>query len=382
MKFNSILLAAGNSSRFGGNTLKQSLKIGGETVLDRNIEIIMSHPNCYQLVVVTKKEYINIISKKYKSFDKKISFTTGGFNRSSSVFNGLKIIEEKNKLFPILIHDSARPGVSHKIINNLFTALKGNISAVIPGLPMNDSIALKYKDSSKTIKRKNVYRIQTPQVFNYNVLKEIDFENNKFATDEAELVRKIGKKVKIISGDENLHKITTPSDFDFLNLKLVSKKYTRIGNGFDVHSFSVEKGPLTLCGIKIPYKYKLEGHSDADVAFHAITDAILGSLSSGDIGEHFPSSNIKWKDKESSFFLLHSLKILNSMDAEIINIDLTIICEKPNLSKFKNKMRKNIAKLCLIKIDQVSVKATTTEKLGFIGRKEGIGALCNVSVLR
>ena len=377
--FDAIILAAGNGIRFGGKTPKQFLKLNSTTVLDKSIDILISHKNCKNVIVVLSKNF-----KKFylaNSINKKIKFIIGGKNRSNSVYLGLKTLNySKNN---ILIHDAARPGISHKIIDRLINNLIGYVSAVIPGLLVNDSIAYQTKKNySETVKRENLYKIQTPQLFLNNTFDLLGFLKETNFTDEAELARLKGKSVKIIDGDEYLHKITTNWDYEIIKQKLTKQRYTRIGSGFDVHAFSNEKGPLRIGGIDIPYKYKLKGHSDADVVLHAITDAILGSISEGDIGTHFPPSENKWKNMKSSYFLKESLKKLLSKGGILINIDITIICESPKILKYKIKMIKKIADICSISKEDVSVKATTTEGLGFTGRKEGIATLANVTILK
>ena len=374
--FDAIILAAGSSERFDSENPKQFLMIGGQSIINICVNVISSHPRCEKLMLVINKDYIKIL-KNFK-FTKKIFIINGGKTRSESVYNALLKLNSNNN---ILIHDVARPGVSHAIINNLIKELKKDIYAVIPGLIVNDSLAKKINhNESSTIIRKDVYKIQTPQLFNSQAINLKKLKYNPFITDEAELVRKDGKKVKIISGDEQLHKITYSSDFKILKQLLYNDKKNKVGSGYDVHKFSLKKGPLVLCGIKIPYKFKLQGHSDADVCFHALTDAILGSISKRDIGYHFPPSDIKWKNANSSLFLGHAIKLLKEKEGEILNIDMTIICEDPKLSKYIPKMIKSISKFSYLNSKDISIKATTTEGLGFTGRKEGIACLVNILV--
>mgnify|MGYP001489137735 CR=1 FL=1 len=233
---------------------------------------------------------------------------------------------------------------------------------------------------SNKIERKNLYRVQTPQMFSANVLRLKDFDKNNEATDESEIIIKKNKKVKIIKGSEKLHKITTEWDYKFLMNIFDTKNNTRIGNGFDVHAFTKEPSKLILGGVTIDYQFGLKGHSDADVLLHSITDAILGSISMGDIGMHFPQNESKWKNANSSIFLKKSLELLKEKNGEINNLDITIICEEPKISKYTKEIQKNLSKLLNIKEETISLKATTTEGLGFTGRKEGIAVMSNILV--
>ena len=244
---------------------------------------------------------------------------------------------------------------------------------------MSDSIIKKDKILS-SVKRENLYRIQTPQIFSANVLSLQDFDKNNEATDESEIIIKKNKKIKIIQGNEKLHKITTEWDYKFLMNIFDTQNNIRIGNGFDVHAFTKEPSKLILGGVIIDYQFGLKGHSDADVLLHSITDAILGSISMGDIGTHFPPNEKKWKNANSSIFLKKSLKLLKEKNGEINNLDITIICEEPKISKYTKEIQKNLSKLLNIKEEKISLKATSTEGLGFTGRKEGIAVMSNILV--
>ena len=351
------------------------MKIGDKKIIDISINTISSHKFCKNLIVVLDKDF----AKHYKlnNTNKNIVFITGGESRHLSVSRAIKVLPKNN--FLLLIHDAARPGIDHLIIDKLINGLGKEFSCVIPTLPMNDSVIKKDKFLS-SVKREKLYRIQTPQIFSSNVLSFKDFNKNNDASDESEIIIRKNKKVKIIKGNEKLHKITTEWDYKFLMNIFDTKNNIRIGNGFDVHAFTKEPSKLILGGVIIDYQFGLKGHSDADVLLHSITDAILGSISMGDIGTHFPPNESKWKNANSSIFLKKSLKLLKEKNGEINNLDITIICEEPKISKYTKEIQKNLSKLLNIKEEKISLKATTTEGLGFTGRKEGIAVMSNILV--
>ena len=369
------MVAAGKGSRLQSKVPKQYLKIGDHQIIDICINMISSHKFCKYLIVVIDKDYSKYY--KFKNTKKNIVFVTGGKSRHESVFKAIKVLPKNN--FLLLIHDAARPGIDHIIIDKLINSLSKEFSGVVPTLPINDSIIKKDKILS-SVKRENLYRIQTPQIFSANVLSLKDFDKNNEATDESEIIIKKNKKVKIIKGNEKLHKITTEWDYKFLMNIFDTQNNIRIGNGFDVHAFTKEPSKLILGGVIIDYQFGLKGHSDADVLLHSITDAILGSISMGDIGTHFPPNENKWKNANSSIFLKKSLKLLKEKNGEINNLDITIICEEPKISKYTKEIQKNLSKLLNIKEEKISLKATTTEGLGFTGRKEGIAVMSNILV--
>ena len=376
-KFDAILLAAGKSSRFNIKVPKQYLYLGKKQILDYSIDQIYSHNLCNLLVVVVDKDYRSIYNSNSMK-DKKIKFVFGGKSRQQSVINGIKSLPSTNNL--ILIHDAARPGIDHDIINKLIKILKKDVSCVIPLLPQHDSLVKNEKENNISINRQNLFRIQTPQVFQSNALKLKDFSKFPDATDESEIIVKKGEKLKTILGKEKLLKITTEWDYMVLKKIMIENKEYRTGSGFDVHAFSSKPSKLLLGGIKVKHQYGLIGHSDADVLLHSITDAILGSISKGDIGIHFPPTDKKWKDVESAVFLKKSIEILKKEGGKLINIDATVICEEPKIYKYNKKIVNNLSILTGLEADRISVKATTTEKLGFLGRNEGIAVMSSVMI--
>ncbi len=377
-KFNTIIVAAGRGIRFRHSTPKQFIKIGKDKILDININQILSHRLCDSVIVVLNKDF-----QKYydcnKIKNRKLKFVIGRNSRQGSVLEGLKEIPKNNN--SLIIHDAARPGIDHEIIDNLIKGLTKNVSCVIPILPLYDSIIKKNKSDLDSIKRKGLYRIQTPQIFRNNALSIKNLNINDEITDESEIIRKEKKNIKTIDGNEKLLKITTLWDYKILKNILEKEKIYKVGNGFDVHKFSKKPGKqLFLGGVPIEHPYGLIGHSDADVVLHSITDAILGSISNGDIGSHFPPNNPKWKDVDSSIFLKKSMEILKKKKAKLINVDVTVICETPKILNYQDKIIKNISNITKLSIDDISIKATTTEGLGFIGRNEGIAVMSNVMI--
>ena len=300
-------------------------------------------------------------------------------NIKNNSINLIKHIPKNNN--SLLIHDAARPGIDHEIIDNLIKGLTKNVSCVIPILPLYDSILKINNSNLDSIERKDLYRIQTPQIFKNNALSIKNINLTDKITDESQIIRKEKKKIKTIEGKERLLKITSVWDYKILKNILEKEKIYKVGNGFDVHKFSKQTGKqLFLGGVPIEHHHGLIGHSDADVLLHSITDAILGSISNGDIGSHFPPNNPKWKDIDSSFFLKKSIEMLKKKRGKLINIDVTVICETPKIQNYQDKIIKNISNITKLSIDDISIKATTTEGLGFIGRNEGIAVMSNVMI--
>ena len=376
-KFNAILLSAGLSSRFNSEVPKQYLYLGKKQILDHSIDQIYSHKQCDLLVVVEDKCNKNIYNSNSLK-DEKVKFVFGGKSRQQSVINGIRSLPNSDNL--LLIHDAARPGIDHDIIDKLIEILDKDVSCAIPLLPQYDSLLKNEKEFNVSINRKNLFRIQTPQVFQSNSLKLNDFSEYPDATDESEIIVKKGKKLKTIPGKEKLLKITTEWDYMILMKIMNEDKEYRTGSGFDVHAFSSKPSKLVLGGIEIDHQYGLIGYSDADVLLHSITDAILGSISKGDIGIHFPPTDKKWKNIESAVFLEKSLDILKKEGGELINIDATVICEEPKIYKYSKKITDNLSILTGLKTDRISIKGTTTENLGFLGRKEGIAVMSSVMI--
>lgn len=370
-KITVIVLSAGSGKRFDKIRPKQLFSIGNETLLDINIRKFLKVKSINNIVVVHSKE---ISSEVRKLVNKNVFLTLGGNTRQESVKNGLNYAR---KLRPdiVLIHDCARPFVNEELIENLI-ANTSLINGSVPVLKVNDSlkhINLKTSESKK-ISREHIYQIQTPQSFPFKkILEAHNKATKKNYTDDSSLAEENNIQMKFIFGDKNNIKITDKNDIKFGRVMYNNQKEISVGTGFDVHGFETGKH-IIICGVKIPFSKKLKGHSDADVGFHTIVDAILGSVRAGDIGDHFPPSDMKWKDVSSSIFIKFAKDIVQKKNGIIKSVDLTIICEEPKIFKYKIKMKKNISKLLEINEDRINVKATTTEKLGFLGRGEGIAA--------
>jgi 2-C-methyl-D-erythritol 4-phosphate cytidylyltransferase/2-C-methyl-D-erythritol 2,4-cyclodiphosphate synthase len=303
------------------------------------------------------------------------SAVVGGATRTRSVRNGLAAIEAAGTE-AVLIHDAARPFVTGGQIDALLEALEAADGA-LPALPVADTLKTRSSPEAgvSTAPRENLWRAQTPQAFRASaILSAYDAcPANAAPTDDAAVVERHGGKVVLTAGDPMLFKLTYPEDFVMAEAMIAATRVTRIGQGFDVHQF----GPgdaVWLCGVRIAHGQGLVGHSDADVGLHALTDALLGAISEGDIGDHFPPTDPKWKGADSSVFLRHAASLIAQRGGEIVNVDVTLICEAPKIKPHREAMRTRIAELLGLAIGRVSVKATTTEQLGFTGRGEGMAA--------
>jgi 2-C-methyl-D-erythritol 4-phosphate cytidylyltransferase/2-C-methyl-D-erythritol 2,4-cyclodiphosphate synthase len=298
----------------------------------------------------------------------------GGETRQQSVYEGLEFLTAF-EFEKVLIHDAARPDLPQDVIKRLISALDTHVGA-IPVLPVIDSLAIDDAGMmAGSADRGRLRRVQTPQAFRFNDILAAHraWQGDPIAGDDAQVLAAAGGGVALVEGDERLKKMTFAHDFN----SQVST--VRIGQGFDVHRL-VAGEELWLCGVKIEHDKGLSGHSDADVALHAIVDALLGAIGAGDIGTHFPPSDRRWKGVESPLFIAHAMELVRAEGFEINNIDLTIICEEPKIGPHRDSMRSKLAELLEIGLERVSVKATTTERLGFTGRGEGIAAQAMVSL--
>ncbi|MEA3058634.1 MAG: 2-C-methyl-D-erythritol 4-phosphate cytidylyltransferase, partial [Sphingomonadales bacterium] len=302
-------------------------------------------------------------------------FITGGTDRADSVRAGLAAIETH----AVLVHDAARPFCPPAVIDRLLASLEF-FDGAAPVLPIGDTLARIGETLGEPVDRAGLARVQTPQAFRLGALKSAyTLWNGPSPTDETTVVRAAGLKVAAVAGDPALEKLTLAADFERAELWLAGRLTPRTGMGFDVHAFAGD-GPIMLGGIEIPHARGLAGHSDADVVLHAITDALLGAAGLGDIGEHFPPSDVRWKGADSSLFLAHAVELLREKGAVIDHLDCTVIAEAPKIGPYRQAMRAQIAQIAGLSVEQVSVKATTTEGLGFTGRREGIAAQAVASI--
>lgn len=373
-----ILLSGGSGERFSKKIPKQFFKINNKTLLEHNLSTFISFSIFSNITVVSSKKYLQKtqeLCNQYKSKDLIIDIVLGGNTRQLSSKKGCQNLKQYSP-DKVLIHDVARPFVNKDLISMLIKTTKKN-SGCIPVLKINDTIKkINQNNIIKSINREGLYVVQTPQCFQFDSILNCHMTSKKTDyTDDSSLASDNGVKIYTTKGLKKNIKITTMEDLE-KNEKIHN---IAVGSGFDVHEFTDGK-ELILCGIKIPFSKKLKGHSDADVGIHTIVDAILGALSCGDIGDHFPPSEKKWKNADSVIFLEKCSYLIKKNNSEILHIDLTFICEEPKLTKYKNKMAKNIARILEIDFNRINIKATTTEKLGFIGRKEGIAAQATVTL--
>ena len=380
-----ILLAGGTGNRFGSKTSKQLININNETLIEICIKNLKKKINKIKILIVSNSKDFKTIKKIATKHDL-LDPIIGGKNRHESVYRGLVSIKKSSPKF-VLVHDSARPFVSRKVLNDLLNEAKKNTDCVIPVLPLSDSLRTVNKNEiTKVESRKDKFLVQTPQLCNYKELLKAHHNTTQIYEDESSLLMSTGTKVTTIEGDPRILKITYENDFQLLKPYLTNniKYITMIGNGFDIHRFDLKKDNIksfvTLGGINIPNTNSLIGHSDADVLLHAITDSILGVVNEGDIGKLFPPSDLKWKNSDSSTFLIHASKLLNKKNGKINNIDAVIVCEKPKISDYSDLMQKNIARILNINPKRISIKGKTSESIGFIGRQEGIAAMVNTSI--
>lgn len=365
-----ILLAGGNGKRAGFGRPKQFEMLGGKPVLRWSLDTLSAYPGVFVGVLVADADAVDALPEGWTRAEP-------GAERQDSVANALAALDACSDDTLLLVHDSARPGVSHDVMDRLLAELIAGDEAAIPVLPVPDTLV--GRDSGRAgdaVDRDRLARVQTPQAFRLATLRRAHAAaGDAPATDDAQLVRRLGVDVSVVDGDARLHKLTYADDMAILSglLGIKDMMRTTVGMGYDVHRLVPDK-PLWIGGIEIAYSHGLEGHSDADVALHALTDAILGALGDGDIGDHFPPSDPQWRGAASHRFLSFAAERVVARGGHIAHVDLTIIAEAPKIGPHRPAIRARIAEILAIPADRVSVKATTTERLGFTGRREGIAA--------
>lgn len=368
MPIAAVIVAAGRGERAGGDLPKQVQSLAGRPVFEWSIRAFRQHQRIEQIVLVVpegeREAYVTRV-------DPSITVVSGGSTRTASVKAGLQACALSVQDL-VLIHDAARPGLDQITITRLIEAME-RADAAAPALPVPDALKRESGDSLTTVDREKLYRVQTPQIFKFADISEALFHTDDLVDDLAAIEARKGKVI-LVEGTERLAKITYPDDLKRLEVLLMSPESApRFGTGYDVHAF--EPGDaVVLCGVRIPHDQKLAGHSDADVAWHALTDAILGAAALGDIGDHFPPSDAKWKGAASEVFLKHAVEEAAAAGWSLSSCDLTVICESPKVKPHREAMRTETARVTGLPLDAVSVKATTTEGLGFTGRGEGIAA--------
>jgi len=371
-----ILVAAGKGRRAGREIPKQYEMIGNERLITHTIKKLREVYDFDEIRVVVSADDV-WIDDVLKKLDLHSVTTVGGATRTESVLSGLNSLVN-TAVQQVFIHDAARPFVSKRLMKSLSEALD-SADAAAPTLPIAD--AVKTFDGG-SVNRDELRRIQTPQAFTYRKILEA-FKNHatdQSYADDIAVAHAAGLRIQFTEGDPKNFKVTYPEDFakaaDMMDLG-----YIATGSGFDVHQFDHDSSdPLWLCGVPIECGYTLLGHSDADAGLHALTDAILGALCFGDIGDHFPPSDPQWKGASSDKFLLFALDKLKDRNGILQHVDVTLICEKPKIKPHREAMRQRIAELCGLALTRVSVKATTTESLGFTGRGEGLAAQATATV--
>lgn len=377
-----LILAGGSGSRFGGDIPKQYQVLGDRIVLRHAVDAFLAHPSVDHVRVVLRPEDRPLYDDAFSGVPL-LPPASGGATRQESTCLGLESLRD---LAPdhVLIHDGARPFPDSGIIDRTLKALKDNPGA-IPALPVNDTLKRASADGgtiADTIDRTGLWRAQTPQAFRFqDILAAHDKARGNEMTDDSMIAENAGLSVALVMGSEDNFKITTPEDMNRVAQLLGGRQaISRVGFGFDVHQFCAGDHVM-LCGVRIAHEKALEGHSDADAGLHALTDALLGAIGDGDIGAHFPPSDPQWRDADSSDFLSHAGKLIADRNGAIANVDVTLICESPKIGPHRDAMRHRIADILSIDVSAVSVKATTTEGLGFTGRREGIAAQAVASVM-
>lgn len=358
----------------GGDTPKQFRLLAGKPVLRWAAESLIRHSAVQAVRVVVGQGQQERAAEALNGVDVG-DFIEGGAERADSVRAGLAAVEGD----AVLVHDAARPFCPSAVVDRLLASLEF-FEGAAPVLPVGDTLARIGDTLGEPVDRAGLARVQTPQAFRLGALKSAyELWNGPSPSDETTVVRAAGMKVAAVEGDPALEKLTLPSDFDRAEQWLAGRLRPTTGMGFDVHAFSGE-GPVMLGGVEIPHSRGLAGHSDSDVVLHAVTDALLGAAGLGDIGEHFPPSDPRWKGAQSSLFLAHAVELLREKGALIDHVDCTVIAEAPKIGPHRAAMRARIAEICGLSVDQVSVKATTTEGLGFTGRREGIATQAVASI--
>ncbi|MEG3175196.1 2-C-methyl-D-erythritol 2,4-cyclodiphosphate synthase [Sphingomonas sp. RB3P16] len=396
-----LIVAAGTGVRSGSAIPKQYAPLGGKAVLAHSYAALSAHPAIERVIVVIGAGQ----EAALRAAVGEVEYVIGGATRRLSVLAGLEALDRRpgegrgrpvsadgashaaapasagatDGVARVLVHDAARPFLSNAVIDRLLVALDEHDGAV-PALPVADTLAKGDAALGETVPRDSLHRIQTPQAFLFQTaLAAHRGWTGDEPTDDAQMVRAAGGSVALVAGDPMLEKITHPADFAAAEDRLATTMRTRMATGFDVHRLEVGE-ELWLGGVRIPHDKGLSGHSDADVALHAITDALLGTIAAGDIGTHFPPSDPQWRGADSAQFLQHAASLITERGGIIDFVDLTLMCEEPKIGPHRAAMRDRIADLLQLDTDQVSIKATTTERLGFTGRGEGIAAQAAATV--
>ncbi len=382
-----VIVAGGSGLRAGGGLPKQYQLVGGKPVIRWTLEAFLSHPLVSRVQTVIGRGHEALFASATEGLHSLLIPVIGGGSRQDSCREGLEACAQMD-CAKVLIHDAARPFLSPDLITNVINELD-HAAAVIPGLPVADT--MKYAPSGlieRTVDRASLWFVQTPQGFQFEKIlsahRQALADGKTTFTDDAAVAEYAGMRVQIVAGEQKNRKLTTNHDIveadrEHSTHKFVDLPDVRMGQGIDFHVF--EKGnAVTLCGVKIPHTQKLKGHSDADVALHAVTDAILGSIGEADIGQHFPPTEKQWKGAPSSIFIAKAMELLAARGGVLSNVDITILAEAPRIGPHVAEMKTSLSNMLGIALDRIAIKATTTEKMGAIGRREGMSALAIVTV--
>lgn len=374
MSIAALLMAAGSGSRFGAAQPKQYLPLLGRPVIRHAAESLLAGGEVTLLQPVCAAGEEGRVAALLAGLPGVLPPVVGGETRQASVRHGLESLARRDPPpAVVLVHDAARPVVPPGTVAALLAALEA-APAAIPAQPVADTLK-RAADGliAGTVPRAGLYRAQTPQAFRFGALLAAHRAAGAEATDDAQLMELAGEPVRLVAGSETNVKITFPEDLERVAAQLGQRLLPRIGTGFDVHRIEAGR-PMVLCGVVVPCEFGLEGHSDADVGIHALCDAIYGALAEGDIGRWFPPSEQRWKGADSAQFLVHAAGRVAARGGVIANVDVTLLCERPKIGPHAAAMQERLAALLGVEIGKVGVKATTTERLGFTGRGEGIAA--------
>lgn len=381
MRVHALVVAAGKGLRAGGDLPKQYQDLACQPVLRRTLARFHQHDEIDAVTAVIADGADALFAACANGLGKVTTPVRGGAERQVSVRLGLEAIADRSP-DTVLIHDGARPLVSDATISGVIKAARRQ-RASVAALPVADTLKREAgaQTTLETVPRAGLWRAQTPQGFEFQLILDLHqrFAGRDDMTDDASLCEAAGVPVALVPDRADNLKITRPEDFLMAERLLETGMETRVGSGFDVHAFE-EGSVVTLCGVDIPHTAKLKGHSDADVGMHALTDAIYGALADGDIGYHFPPSDEQWRGAPSDVFLKHAMSQLADRGGRLILADVTLMCEAPKVGPHRQAMRARLAEIMAVSPDRVAVKATTTEKLGFTGRSEGIAAQATATI--
>ena len=377
MSFSAVIVAAGSGVRAGPGAPKAWRLLYGKVVLRWSVEAFLA-AGAAKVVVVVAGDRHGDAAEALAGLSGWTT-ATGGNSRAISVQNGLLALDSAADEI-VLIHDAARPFVTASHVRSLLEALT-KADGAVPALPVADTLKRGEDAVEATVDRAGLWRAQTPQAFRRNTLLDAyrAWPASEEPTDDAAVMERAGARIALTSGDPMLMKLTYPEDFAMAERLAGAARITRIGQGLDAHRWGPGEA-VWLCGVRIDHDQTLIGHSDADAGLHALTDAILGAIGAGDIGEHFPPSDPQWRGAASDQFLRHAVDLASARGARILNADVTLVCERPKIRPHRDAMRARLADLLNLPVDRVSVKATTTEGMGFTGRGEGLVAQAVVAV--